>query len=238
MIFGIFTLFLILSVLNLEGTINKILATAGVLGLAVGLALQNPMNNLFSGVFMSVRKLYRIGDLVETNGYFGTIQDIDLKATKLRLPTGQIIVIPNKDVLEKPITNYTVSGERRIDLPCGVSYGDHLEKVKEIAINAIQQMDGLLQEKPVDLIYTDFGDSSVNFTLRFWIDTMGQKDYLAMRSMAIKALKKAFDENDVMIPFPIRTIDFGIRGGLSIQDVISSNRRTMSNATPNWNNQN
>ena len=95
-LFTILIVFLILSIFDLGGTINKILATAGVLGLAVGLALQDPMNNLFSGVFMSVRELYKIGDLVETNDHFGTIENIDLRATKIRLPTGQEVNIPNK----------------------------------------------------------------------------------------------------------------------------------------------
>ncbi len=225
-LFGVFVLFTVLSILNLGETINKILATAGVLGLAVGLALQDPMNNLFSGVFMSVRDLYQIGDLVETNGYFGTIKNIDLRVTKLKLPTGQDVIIPNKDVIQNPLKNYTASGERRIDLECGVSYGDDLEKVRRIAEKAISAMHSRLESKPVDLVYTSFGDSSINFTLRFWITTNGQRDFLIERSKAIVRLKKAFDQEDIMIPFPIRTLDFGIRGGDSLKTMIPKQFKT------------
>jgi len=238
MVFGILSIFLILSVLNLDGTINKILATAGVVGLAVGLALQNPMNNLFSGVFLSVRSLYRIGDLIESNGYLGTILDIDLKSTKLRLPTGQTVIIPNKDVLENPLNNYTVSGERRVDVSCGVSYGDDLEKVEEVAINAVKDLPCRLQDKPVDLVYNEFGDSSVNFDLRFWIETNGQADYLRERSNAIKTLKAAFDDNDIMIPFPIRTLDFGIRGGVTLHEAMPKVDRSVSSESSSWELQN
>ena len=220
---GALAIFIILSILNLGETINKLLATAGVLGLAVGLALQDPMNNLFSGVFMSVRDLYNIGDLVETNGYFGRIIDLDLRATKLRIPSGQIVMIPNKDVIQKPLKNYTSSGERRVDITCGISYGDSLEKVEKILIPAIRKMESSLPHKPVDLVYDKFSDSSIQFTLRFWIDTTEHRDFLIERSNAIKLIKKTFDQHDIMIPFPIRTLDFGIRGGKPLKSMLNSN---------------
>lgn len=219
--FAVIVLFMILTVLNLSGTINKILATAGVLGLAVGLALQDPMTNLFSGVFMSVRDLYKVGDLVETNDYFGTIMDIDLRATKLMLPTGQEVVIPNKLVIQNPLKNYTVSGSRRVDVSCGVSYGDDLETVEDLVRKTITALPGVMQNKPIDVVFNEFGDSSINFIVRFWISEVSKRDYLIEQSKAIKAIKSAFDQNDIMIPFPIRTLDFGIRGGVSMDKVLS-----------------
>jgi len=224
--FGLIVIFIILSILNLGSTINKILATAGVIGLAVGLALQDPMNNLFSGVFMSVRELYKIGDLVETNGYFGTIIDIDLRATKLRLPTGQEVIIPNMSVIQNPLKNYSVSGMRRVDVACGVSYGEDLDFVEEVAVNAVKSIDSVNSKMPLDLVYNEFGDSSINFIVRFWIDDITQRDYLIEQSKCIKALKKAFDANDIMIPFPIRTLDFGIKGGVPLNEM---NLRVLSN---------
>jgi len=226
--FIVLVMFLILTIFSLNGTINKILATAGVLGLAIGLALQDPMNNMFSGVFMSVRKLYKIGDLVETNGYFGTIIDIDLRATKLRIPTGQVVTIPNKDVIQKPLKNYTVSGERRIDLPCGVSYGDNLDHVESVVLKAIKSLPNICKEKPVEIVYTDFGDSSINFKVRYWLTDPSQLDYLVEKSRGIKAIKEAFDDNDVMIPFPIRTLDFGIKGGENLKSMLTEKSFSMA----------
>jgi small conductance mechanosensitive channel len=206
-LFSIFVLFIILSILNLDGTINKILATAGVLGLAVGLALQDPMNNLFSGIFMSVRELYNIGDLVETNSYFGYITKIDLRSTKLELPTGEEVVIPNKQVIQSPLKNFSSSGKRRIDLHCGVSYQDDLSKVEDLAIKTISQMEIIWADKPVELIFTDFGESSINFTLRFWLKAPSQKECLKAKSEGIQMLKKAFDQSGINIPYPIRTLE-------------------------------
>jgi len=228
-IFGVFILFIILSILNLGDTINKILATAGVLGLAVGLALQDPMTNLFSGVFMSVRKLYKIGDLVETNGYFGTITDIDLKATRLKLPTGQRVIIPNKDVIQKPLKNYSSSEERRVDLECGVSYGDDLDEVESIVREVMDNVDGLIEDKPIDFMFTEFGGSSINFKVRFWIPKTSQANFLKHRSEVIKAIKKSFDKNDISIPFPITTLDFGIRGGAELKEMLPKKTKASQN---------
>jgi len=215
-IFGMIVLFLILSIFNLNGTINKILATAGVLGLAIGLALQDPMNNLFSGVFMSVRELYKIGDLVETNNYFGTITDIDLRATKLMVPTGQLVVIPNKDVIQNPLKNYSSSGYRRVDIECGVSYKDNLKEVIQLVEQTLSEIPDIIKGKNVECFFKEFGGSSINFTARFWIPTTSQRKYLNFQNQAIIRIKKAFDANNIAIPFPITTLDFGIEGGVPL----------------------
>lgn len=220
-VFILLTIFLILGIFNLGGTINKILATAGVLGLAVGLALQDPLNNLFSGVFMSVKDLYNIGDLVETNGYFGQILSIDLRTTKLRTLEGQEVIIPNKSVVSSPLKNYTITGVRRVDVTCGVSYGDDLKKVKTLVLETLRSFNNLKENQEIDFMFTEYGSSSINFVARFWIQCTSQRDYLIQKSEAIMSIKEAFDSNNIMIPYPIRTLDFGIKGGISMQEQLS-----------------
>jgi small conductance mechanosensitive channel len=205
--FSLAVLFLLLTIFNLGGAVNKILATAGVLGLAVGLALQDPVNNLFSGVSMAIREMYSIGDLVETNGYFGSIQDISLRFTKLKLASGEIVVIPNKDVIQKPMKNYTTSGERRIDISCGVSYDDDLQEVELLVRKVIGGMDGIIPSKSIEVVFDEFADSSINFSARFWIETGSQKDYVVEKSKALKLIKEAFDKKGISIPYPIVTLD-------------------------------
>lgn len=213
-------LFIVLKILGLDDFLAGLLASAGVVGLAVGLALQDPLINLFSGVLMSVRQLYNLGDLVETNDYFGNIQKISLRSTIIKGKDGREVVIPNKDVVQNPLTNYTVSGERRVEVACGVSYGDDLEQVKDLVVQTIESIKQRNQNKPIDFFYTEFGDSSINFTTRFWLNETEQMPYNLAKSAAIIAIKKAFDANDVAIPFPIRTLDFGVKGGVNIQDAV------------------
>ena len=219
-VFMLISLFVILNILDLSDALTALLGTAGVAGLAVGLALQDPMVNLFSGVLMSVRDHYNIGDLVETNGFFGRIQKISLRSTIILSPQGQEVIIPNKEVLQTPLINYSHNGRRRIDVTCGVSYGDDLEQVKKIAIDAVENCGINIREtKPIDFFYTGFGDSSINFKIHFWKNVTAQKDYLEAQSQAIIAIKKAFDKNNITIPFPITTLDFGIVGGKGIDEI-------------------
>ena len=218
--FMIISLFVVLNILDLSDAVTALLGTAGVIGLAIGLALQDPLTNLFSGVLMSVREKYNIGDLVETNGYLGTIQLITLRSTILRTPTGQTVVIPNKDVIQNSLVNYTHSEERRVDLECGVSYDDDLEKVKQVTHDAIKNSNiPLMQGKPIEVFFKEFGGSSINFVLRFWHQTTNQRDFFEVRDLAIIAIKKAFDKNGITIPFPITTLDFGIEGGVRLDEL-------------------
>ncbi len=218
--FMIISIFIVLNILNLSEAVTALLGTAGVIGLAVGLALQDPLMNLFSGVLMSVKAYYQVGDLIETNGFFGKIKEITLRSTIIAMPDGQEVVIPNKDVLQNPLKNFSHNGRRRIELACGVSYEDDLEQVRKIAIEAIENCGMNINEtKPVEVYFTDFGESSINFSLRFWKNVTAQGDYNAAKSEAIIALKKAFDKNNISIPFPITTLDFGVAGGLRIDEI-------------------
>lgn len=227
--FIVVSLFIVLNILNLSDAVTALLGTAGVIGLAIGLALQDPLTNLFSGMMMSVRENFNIGDLIETNGHFGTIQKITLRSTVLVTPEGQQVVIPNKSVIQNPLTNYTVSRQRRVDIDCGVSYNDDLQKVRKVAIQAIANADiDRDKSRPIEVFFKAFGGSSIDFTLRFWNNSTYQKDFLESRNDAIIALKKAFDENDITIPFPITTLDFGIEGGVRLDELFPLEKRSLN----------
>lgn len=231
--FMIISLFIILNILNLSEAVTALLGTAGVIGLAVGLALQDPLINLFSGVLMSVRDYYQVGDLIETNGFFGKIQKITLRSTVIGQLDGQEVIIPNKEVLQNPLKNFSHNGRRRIEVNCGVAYGDDLEKVEEIAINAIKNSGlNFRESKPIEFFYMEFADSSINFRIRFWKNIVAQSDYFAARHTAIKAIKKAFDENNITIPFPITTLDFGVVGGVRVDDIYPPQKTKMMNGSP------
>lgn len=218
-----------LNLLDLQKTVTSILAGAGVIGLALGFAFQETAANFISGVFLALRKPINVGDIVQVNdSEMGEVVNINLRTTVLNTFQGQSLIVPNKEVFQNQIKNYS-TGERRIDLACGVSYGDNLEKVQRIATEAIEAMGIHKSDTEVQLVFEEFGDSSINFNLMFWIDYPAQPDYLSARSKAIIALKQAFDENDISIPFPIRTLDFGIKGGQPLQQELGHLRKVESN---------
>src|SRR5690625_1827339 len=197
----------VLRILNLDKALGTALAGAGIVGLALAFAFQDIAANFVSGVVLSIRMPIRIGHLIEVDGYIGTVLKINLRDTVIRTFHGQDVIIPNKMVFDSPITNYSISNKRCIDLKVGVSYDDDLSEVKTVALNALTALEDRLDEKGFLFFYTDFGDSSINFFIRLWLKDTSQAFYLETRSQAVEIIKQAFDEKGISIPYPIRTLD-------------------------------
>lgn len=208
-------LVLALGVLNLDKTVTSLLAGAGILGLALGFAFQDIAENFIAGIILNLRHQFTEGDIIESGDFMGTVERVQLRATALRMFTGQRVLIPNAQVFKNPIINYSQTGARRVDIAVGVSYAEDLARAREVAIAAIEPLEFRDPHRDVELFYEEFGDSSINFQLRFWIDFRKQTEFLTARSQAIMALKAAFDDAGITIPFPIRTLDFdgGAVGG-------------------------
>lgn len=215
--------FVSLSILKLDKAVTSILAGAGILGLALAFAFQDIAANFMSGIFLSVRRPLHVGDIVKIKDYMGKVEEINMRDTVIRTYQGQMVIIPNKDVFQNPIENYSLLGKRRIDLAVGVSYGDDLSKVMRVTMDAVKDIEGLSKEEAITMYYTEFGDSSINYVIRLWISTTEQVDFLHVKSQAIMCIKEAYEINDIMIPFPIRTLDFGIKGGVPLNEVNASN---------------
>ena len=110
-------------------------------------------------------------------------------------------------------------GHRRIDLYMGVSYGDDLDKVKKVTLEAVSAVEGVKADKGIIFDYHEFADFSINFYVRYWIDFPGETSIFDVRSGVIAAIKKAYDANGITIPFPTRTLDFGIKGGEKLSEM-------------------
>ena len=203
-------LFLALGILNLNTVLTSLLAGAGVAGLAIGLALQGALSNTFSGIVLSFIKQIKMGDWIESNGFSGEVVDITLRATTLKQVDNNLVALPNKMVVENPIKNYSVTAQSRVILTCGVGYESDLEKVEKIVRKTIvSNFKAVKDEESILFFFTEFGDSSINFETRFFIDSVSGLQVALAKSKAIIQIKKAFDANGIEIPFPIRTLDFG-----------------------------
>jgi small conductance mechanosensitive channel len=214
-------LFIALGILGLQKTVASLLAGAGILGLALGFAFQDIAANFMAGIYLSIEHPFRVGHLIASKDIQGIVKRVHLRWTEIRTPQGQIILVPNKQVFENPITNFSSTGQRRVDLKAGVSYGDDLDKVKRTALQALEQVPSRKPDTEVELFFEDLSDSSINLVARFWIDfTSKQSDYLQAKSDAIERLKKAFDENGITMPFPTRTLDFAVKGGETLSQAL------------------
>lgn len=217
------TLFVTLSVLHLGKAVTSLLAGAGIAGLALAFAFQDIAANFMAGILLSIRRPLTIGDLVKSKEIMGKVMTINMRDTLIQTFDGQVVIVPNKDIFQNSLQNYTRSGKRRFQLTAGVSYGDDLDKVKRVATQAVKKITVLDPGEHPLFFYESFGDSSINFILQIWINSTEQPIFLQARSEAIMLIKKAFDENNISLPYPIRTLDFGIKGGENLADVLKSN---------------
>ncbi len=213
-------IFIALGILKLDGTVTSLLAGVGVIGLALGFAFQDIAANFMSGVILSIQHPYGIDDLIECKDYYGYVHDINLRATIIRTMQGQLVHVPNKEILSSPLTNYSWNHKRRIDIDLGISYNEDHEKAQRLAIEAVRGLEACDQDLPVDMFYTGIGGCTFNCTIRFWVDFRVHSDFLAPRSAAIVAIGKIFIENDVDMPYQITTLDFGPKGGVLLSDML------------------
>jgi small conductance mechanosensitive channel len=202
-------IFLSLGILNLNTVLTSILGAAGVVGLAVGFALQGTLHNTFAGVIISFIPKLQIGDWIETNDYSGFVVDINLRSVIIQTVDYNLVIIPNSKIVDAPFKNFSRTQRGRIILSCGVGYESDLEKVQEITVNAIKSVFDQLPGEQIEFYFTEFGDSSINYQLRFWTKVANQGDVYKAQHQAILAIKSAYNTHDINIPFPIRTLDFG-----------------------------
>ncbi|MGJ8759366.1 MULTISPECIES: mechanosensitive ion channel family protein [unclassified Polaribacter] len=214
-------LYLAMTVLKFDDTLKAIISAAGVSGIVIGLALQGTLSNTISGVVLSFRQNLNIGNWVETNGYSGEVIDINLNYFVIKEADNNMVVIPNKTILESPFKNYSLTTKMRISIECGVEYGADLEKVQALTKEVIGSNFSQNElGKNVEFYFTEFGDSSINFLCRFWIDSTNALEKLKAKSDAIIKIKQAFDKENISIPFPMRTLEILPNQRLDIKNIV------------------
>ncbi len=212
--------FIALEFLGLTGTVTSLLAGAGIIGLAIGFAFQDMTENLIAGIAMGIRKPFQIGDVIEAEGVFGKVKSINLRNTLIETFYGQLEIVPNKILYRNIVTNYSIKGERKIQIEVGISYADDIEKAQSVLESALKEEDYVSQKEEINIFAEGFGDSSVNLLVWFWIQYPGEPGFMQARSDAVNLVHKTLSENDILIPFPIRTLDFGAKGGKTLSSQI------------------
>lgn len=178
-------------------------AVLGAAGLAVGLALQGSLSNFASGVLMIIFKPFALGDFVEAGGATGAVQEVGIFTTTINSPDNKRMIVPNAQVMGGKITNFNANGIRRVDLTAGISYGDDIDKAREILIGILEKDERVLKDPAYTVAVVEMADSSVNFVVRPWC---AGSDYWAVYFNTTEAIKKAFDEAGICIPFPQRDV--------------------------------
>ena len=188
--------------------LGDVVATLGLGSVAVGFAFQDIFKNFLAGILLLVNEPFRIGDAVVIGTYEGVVTHIDIRTTNVRTYTGELVLIPNSIVFTSSVQVRTAYPERRTDLVVGVAYATDLGAATELAARAVAAIEGVCAEPSVIVDATEFAESAINLTVRYWTKSNKQA-VLRTQTRAIIALKTAFDAAGIDIPFPIRTLYYG-----------------------------
>jgi small conductance mechanosensitive channel len=188
---------------NLGIGTTSIVAILGAATLALGLALQDSLGNLAAGVVIIFLRPYKIGDYVEISGEHGFVTEIQLFHTVLTTRDNKSVMVPNNDVLDNNITNYSKSKLIRLDLIFGIGYGDDLQKAKRILLEIVQSDERVAKDPAPQVVLKELGDSSVNFSVRPFVNV---RDEMDVTFAITEQVKLRFDKEGISIPFPQRDL--------------------------------
>ncbi len=193
-------IFVIIAAINQIGVqTTSLIAIMGAAGLAIGLALQGSLANFASGVLIVMFRPYRVGDFVEAAGIAGVVLQVQILTTILKTGDNKQIIVPNGQIMNSIITNFSAHDTRRIDMTVGVSYDDDLDKVRSTIQELVNADERILKDPECLVAVSELADSSVNFTVRPWVNTA---DYWGVKFDLTEAIKKRFDKEGISFPFP------------------------------------
>lgn len=202
LVFGLTVAFGLVYALNQVGvSIGPLLGLFGLLGLALALAFQEVLGNFIAGIMLSLQRPFRVGDEIRTGEYEGTVEDVSLRTTTVYTFDGVRVYIPNTEVWTNAIENSTETELRRTTLPVGVSYDSNLDSTQRLILETLDEIEGVVGDPDPQALVHEFGDSSINFAVRFWHES-SIGDEWRVRDEVARALKRAFDDAGVEIPFP------------------------------------
>ena len=178
--------------------ISSLLATFSIVGLAASLAIQDTLSNIASGITILVTHPFRVGHYVDAGGTSGTVKEINFTHTTLKTPDNKIIHIPNKQIVDATIINYSELSKRRVDLTFNLSYSADSKKIKEIMKQAIDKNELVLKDEEIFIRTTAYGSSGIDYTVRVWVKG---KDYWTVYFDLLEGIKADLDEAGIEIPF-------------------------------------
>lgn len=177
----------------------SLLAVVGAASLAVGLALKDSLSNFAAGVMLVLFRPFTKGDYVDAGGESGTVDEVYLNSTRLVTPDNKLVLVPNSQIWNGSITNYSAKDTRRVDLVIGVGYDDDLKTAHDVIMGVLKSHDKVLQDPAPAVFVGNLGDSSVDFNVRPWVNT---PDYWGVYSDVLQQTKLALDEAGISIPYP------------------------------------
>jgi potassium-dependent mechanosensitive channel len=212
------------ALVNAGMELNKFTLITGALGVGVGFGLQNIVNNFVSGLILLLERPIRVGDTVEMKGLVGRVRRIGARSSTIHTFQDAEVIVPNSDLVQNEVINWTLSSlRRRVDIPVGVAYGTDPERMLALLHEVTSSHPGVVQSPKTEAYFIGFGDSALNFELRFWTY---REDWFQLKSEVAVSLMKALRESNIEVPFPQR--DLHIRNIERPGEVVSSDEWPIS----------
>jgi small conductance mechanosensitive channel len=186
-----------LGMLGVEMT--SFVAIMGAAGLAVGLALSGTLQNFAGGVMILLFKPYKVGDVIEAQGYVGSVKEIQIFVTILTTPDNKTVLIPNGPLATSALINYSTQPTRRVDWTISIAYGDDIDKAYEVINKLIAADDRILKDPEPFVALSALADSSVNIAVRAWVNA---PDYWGVFFKMNEEVYRSFGNEGLSIPFP------------------------------------
>jgi small-conductance mechanosensitive channel len=163
------------------------------------------MKNFASGVILLLQQPFHVGDTIGVKGFDGTVTAIDLRSTEMRAADGRVVILPNADVLSNPIVNHSRANERRVDFSLSLSHNCEPDVVRNIVLEAIEEVKGFVREPEPVIVFNNLTDSALELNGSFWVNVT-RNDPLRAKDAVLVKLKSAFSEQGIEIPHPIQTV--------------------------------
>lgn len=204
--YGILVLGLIIVIQTVGIDLSAITILAGALGVGIGFGLQNVTNNLVSGIIILFERPIKVGDRIQVGDVFGDVMSISMRSTVVVTNDNISVIVPNSEFISSTVINWSHTDRNvRFNIPVGVAYKEDPEKVKLILLEVADKEDGVLKDPEPDVLLNEFGDSSLNFSLRVWTNSFIATPGILKSKLYFEIFKK-FRENNIEIPFPQRDL--------------------------------
>lgn len=199
----------------------KALGGLGVMSLAVGLAFKDIFENFFAGMLILWRFPFENGDFIECEGVVGRVEDVTARMTKVRMVSGELVVLPNAVLFKNAVKILTAQPARRMRVVIGVGYGESVANAVQLITKTVKSCSSIEQQHPVEVFPDEFADSSINIEVCWWAGStpLAQRK---SRGEVLTAIKEALDDANIEIPFPYRTLTFN--GAVPIESIRHDDR--------------
>ncbi|WP_162416816.1 mechanosensitive ion channel family protein [Cyclobacterium roseum] len=201
---GFLYVVLILIILSTVGVeVTAFIAVLGAAGLAVGLALQGSLANFAGGILILVFKPFKVGETIEAQGTLGSVENIAILYTTVRNFDNRVVTIPNGALANNSIVNLSIKPTRRVEMAVGVAYGTDLKKTRQVILDTLKKDDRILTEPAPAVYFTNFGDNSLDLSVRCWANA---DDLWPVFWDNMETIKESLEANDIEVPFPQRDL--------------------------------